>query len=386
MLSGVHFYHRITRKMVVAFGTMFNNITLKRYNKAGTQEIERINVPLMYAQKEKFYERITQDPNLSNETTMTLPRMSFEMDAITYDPLRKRSNFTNSFAAGSTGSKVKNIVATPYNFDFTLTIYVRNVEDGTQIVEQILPYFAPDYTLTMSLVDIASEKVDVPFILNSVSQDVNNVGVSSDNVRIIMWTLTFTAKGYMYGATTESKIIRKAIANTYDSTFNTTAQKEIIMSEESEQKRRLRSKAYYQKTYKRKRNTILKHVPNTLNASTHFIQRGDKFILPDSIKELANLEKEIIKYYPTRFAFSSNRRLQEVIDGKKMFIFFATAYLKLPSRMIADYLNLDRSTLSHHLYNAIAEIDRYLHVQYIAQQIENYLWKRHEQLRQKIHH
>jgi len=230
MLSGVHFYHRITRKMVVAFGTMFNNITLKRYNKAGTQEIERINVPLMYAQKEKFYERITQDPNLANETMMTLPRMSFEMDAITYDPLRKRSSFTNSFAAGSTGSKVKNIVATPYNFDFTLTIYVRNVEDGTQIVEQILPYFAPDYTLTMSLVDIASEKVDVPFILNSVSQDVNNVGVSSDNVRIIMWTLTFTAKGYMYGATTESKIIRKAIANTYDSTFNTTAQKEIIMS------------------------------------------------------------------------------------------------------------------------------------------------------------
>jgi len=230
MLSGVHFYHRITRKMVVAFGTMFNNITLKRYNKAGTQEIERINVPLMYAQKEKFYERITQDPNLANETMMTLPRMSFEMDAITYDPLRKRSSFTNSFASGSTGSVVKNIVATPYNFDFTLTIYVRNVEDGTQIVEQILPYFAPDYTLTMSLVDIASEKVDVPFILNSVSQDVNNVGVSSDNVRIIMWTLTFTAKGYMYGATTESKIIRKAIANTYDSTFNTTAQKEIVFS------------------------------------------------------------------------------------------------------------------------------------------------------------
>lgn len=230
MLSGVHFYHRITRKMVVAFGTMFNNITLKRYNKAGTQEIERINVPLMYAQKEKFFERITQDPNLANETMMTLPRMSFEMDSITYDPLRKRSSFTNSFAAGSTGSKVKSVMATPYNFDFTLTIYVRNVEDGTQIVEQILPYFAPDYTLTMNLIDVASEKIDVPFILNSITQDVNNVGVSSDNVRIIMWTLTFTAKGYMYGATTESKIIRKAIANTYDSTFNTTAQKEIIMS------------------------------------------------------------------------------------------------------------------------------------------------------------
>lgn len=230
MLSSTHFYHRITRKMVVAFGTLFNNIMLKRYNKAGTQEIERINVPLMYAQKEKFYERITQDPNLANETMMTLPRMSFEMTAITYDPLRKRSSFVNSFSAGSDNTKVKNVFASPYNFDFTLSLYVRNVEDGTQIIEQILPYFSPDYTVTMNLVDIASEKVDVPFILNSVSQDVDNVGVSSDNVRIIIWTLTFTAKGYMYGATTESKIIRKVTANTYDSTFNTTAQKEIVFS------------------------------------------------------------------------------------------------------------------------------------------------------------
>jgi len=230
MLSGVHFYHRITRKMVVAFGTMFNNITLKRYNKAGTQEIERINVPLMYGQKEKFYERITQDPNLANETMMTLPRMSFEMNAITYDPLRKRSNFTNSFSAGSTNSKVKNIVATPYNFDFTLSIYVRNVEDGTQIVEQILPYFSPDYTVTMNLVGVDSEKVDVPFILNSVSQDLENVGVSDDNVRIIIWSLTFTAKGYMYGATTESKIIRKVTANTYNSTYNDRNDREIVFS------------------------------------------------------------------------------------------------------------------------------------------------------------
>lgn len=229
MLSNVHFYHRIIRKMVVSFGTLFNNITLKRYNKAGTQEIERINVPLMYAQKEKFYQRITQDPELTKETQMTLPRMSFELNSIGYDPLRKRSNFVNSFASGSTNAVVKNIRATPYNFDFTLSIYVRNVEDGTQIVEQILPFFAPDYTVTMNLVGIDSEKVDVPFILNSVEQSVDDVG-SGDTIRIIIWTLTFTAKSYLYGATTESKIIRKATANTYDSTFNTTAQKEIVFS------------------------------------------------------------------------------------------------------------------------------------------------------------
>jgi hypothetical protein len=229
MLSGVHFYHRITRKMVVTFGTMFNNIMLKRYNKAGTQEIERINVPLMYAQKEKFYQRITQDPELTKETMMTLPRMSFEMTGINYDPLRKRSSFTNSFGEGTTNSTAKNVRSTPYNFDFTLSIYVRNVEDGTQIIEQILPYFAPDYTVKMDLVGIPTEKIDVPFILNSVSQDIDDVG-STDPIRIIVWTLTFTAKGYVYGPTTESKIIRKAIANTYDSTFNTQNERKITFS------------------------------------------------------------------------------------------------------------------------------------------------------------
>lgn len=229
MLSGVHFYHRITRKMVVTFGTMFNNIMLKRYNKAGTQEIERINVPLMYAQKEKFYQRITQDPELTKETMMTLPRMSFELTGITYDPLRKRSSFTNSFGDGSTNATAKTVRSTPYNFDFTLSIYVRNVEDGTQIVEQILPYFAPDYTVKMDLVGIPTERIDVPFILNSVSQDIDDVG-SSDPIRIIIWTLNFTAKGYVYGPTTESKIIRKAIANTYDSTFNTELERSITFS------------------------------------------------------------------------------------------------------------------------------------------------------------
>ena len=230
MLSGTHFYHRTIRKMVVAFGTMFNNIRLVRYNKAGTTEIERVNVPLMYSQKEKFYLRINQDPELTKETMMTLPRMSFELTSLEYDPLRKRSNFTNSFAAGSTNATVKNVRATPYNFDFTLSIYVRNVEDGTQIVEQILPFFAPDYTVKMDLVNIPSEKIDVPFILNSVSQNVEEFG-SGDPIRIIIWTLTFTAKGYLYGATSESKIIRKATANTYDSTFNEQHEREITFSD-----------------------------------------------------------------------------------------------------------------------------------------------------------
>lgn len=217
MLSGAHFYHRITRKMVVAFGTLFNNIRLVRYNKAGTTEIERINVPLQYSQKEKFYQRITQDPDLNMQVQITLPRMSFDLTSITYDPLRKRSLFSEGYSADSS-TTFKTVRATPYNFDFTLSIYVRNTEDGTQIVEQILPYFNPDYNVTIDLLGLSDQKVDVPFILNSINYDVEDIGGPTPT-RVLVWTLTFTAKGYMFGPITSRKLIRKSTANTYNSLF-----------------------------------------------------------------------------------------------------------------------------------------------------------------------
>jgi hypothetical protein len=212
MLSNTHYYHRITRKMVVLFGTMFNNLKLKRYNKEGTQEIERITVPLTYSTKEKFYARITQDPDLARQLQVVLPRMAFELTSITYDPLRKGSSFVDQFTAKDSG-QVSRITRTPYNFEFSLYIFVRNVEDGTQIVEQILPYFAPDYTLSASLVD--GIKTDVPIILQSVSQDISNDVGSPEELRSINWTLTFTVKGYLYGPAIDSKIIRKVTANTF---------------------------------------------------------------------------------------------------------------------------------------------------------------------------
>jgi hypothetical protein len=217
MLSGAHFYHRITRKMVVAFGTLFNNIRLVRYNKAGTTEIERINIPLQYSQKEKFFQRITQDPDLNMQVQMTLPRMSFDLTSITYDPLRKRSLFSEGYSVDSSTS-IKTMRATPYNFDFTLQIYVRNTEDGTQIVEQILPYFNPDYNVTIDLLGLSDQKVDVPFILNSINYDVEDLGGPTPT-RVLVWTLTFTAKGYMFGPITSRKVIRKSTANTYNSLF-----------------------------------------------------------------------------------------------------------------------------------------------------------------------
>lgn len=214
MLSNNHFYHRITRKMVVSFGTLFNNIRMVRYNKAGTHEIERIVVPLQYSQKEKFYQRVTQDPNLNQQVQITLPRMSFELASITYDPLRKRSLFADSYSPESS-TTIKSIRTTPYNFDFTLNIYVRNTEDGTQIVEQILPYFNPDYTMTIDLIGLSDQKVDVPFILNDIRYDVDDIG-GPDPLRLLNWTLNFTAKGYMYGPIISRKVIRKSTANVFN--------------------------------------------------------------------------------------------------------------------------------------------------------------------------
>lgn len=218
MLNSSHFYHRIIRKLVVAFGTMFNNVTLVRYNRAGTVEVERITVPLAYASKEKFYSRIVQDPELNREIMMTLPRMSFELTGITYDPLRRISTQIDNFGTTGAGAVAK-VKSVPYNFEFTLSVYVRNTEDGTQIIEQILPYFSPDYTLTIDLINLNGLKVDVPIILNNVTYEVTNNTGPVDETRAIIWNLTFTAKGYLYGvvdANTNNKLIEKVYANTFN--------------------------------------------------------------------------------------------------------------------------------------------------------------------------
>lgn len=217
--------------MVVTFGTLFNNIRLVRYNKAGTMEIERVTVPLSYSGKEKFYTRTTQDPDLFKEVQMTLPRMYFELESINYDPLRKRSLFLNEFG-GSTTNTVRSAYKTPYNFNFNLGIYVRNTEDGTQIIEQILPYFNPDYTVTVDLVDVGNP-IDIPIVLQTVSSQMMNDTGSPQETRVINWNLTFLMQGYLFGPITSdgnSKLIRKTIANTYVDTSGVEIEQRISVS------------------------------------------------------------------------------------------------------------------------------------------------------------
>lgn len=225
----IHYYHRIIRKLVVAFGSLFNNMRLVRYDSSTMTEIERINVPLMYASKEKFYMRIQNSPDLLNPVNLVLPRMAFEMNGISYDPLRKISNFTEIFAEGLPLG-LKKVRMAPYNFDFNLYCFVRNTEDGAQIVEQILPYFTPDYTVTLDFVGIDDMKMDVPIVFNSITYDDSHEG-DPESTRSIIWTLNFTAKGYLFGPVGDIKMIRKATANIYDSTYETNPLRAIPLAD-----------------------------------------------------------------------------------------------------------------------------------------------------------
>lgn len=214
-MFGTHFYHKITRKYVVLFGTMFNNITLVRTNTDTGAEIERMKVPIIYAPKEKYITRLREDSDQQRQIAIRLPRMSFEITGISYDASRKQNSMLK-VAKGNTGTSAKSTyMAVPYDINFDLNIYARNIDDGTQIVEQILPYFNPDYTATIDPVSTLGVLKDIPIILNSVS-NVNEFEGNFDATRFVNWTLSFTMKAHYYGPVSNPKIIRKVIANIFN--------------------------------------------------------------------------------------------------------------------------------------------------------------------------
>jgi hypothetical protein len=227
MLSGSSFYHRIIRKNVIAFGTVFNDITLKRFNYNTFTETERFKVPLVYSPKETFITKLLGDPNLQRNTQITLPRMSFEMTSIAYDASRKLSSFNQTFYVKSNSKLDFLRSGVPYTIGFELNIYARNVEDGTQIIEQILPYFEPDYTVSINFIDNIETKRDVPIILNDVSYSQEYEG-EKGTVRYLVWTLNFSMKTYFYTGTSESSLIRKTIANTSFELENTALRQFIL--------------------------------------------------------------------------------------------------------------------------------------------------------------
>lgn len=223
MLKNDHYYNRTIRKIVVAFGTLFNDLVLVRYNKAGTTEYERTRVPLSYGAKEKYLTRIVTDPTLTKSIATTLPRMSFDLVSLEYDSARKFITTQRNFAQAADGSISAQYTPVPYNFEFDLSIYVRNTEDGTQILEQILPYFTPDFTVTVDLIPSLGRKYDLPIILNSVNSQIEYEGDMS-STRLIIWNLTFTVKGYIFPAVSTVGLIQQANTSIYKDTRTTLTQ------------------------------------------------------------------------------------------------------------------------------------------------------------------
>jgi hypothetical protein len=206
------FYNQIIRKLVVGFGNLFDNITLVRYNPDLT-EAERFIVPIAYAPKELYVQRIEGDANLDKKVQMTLPRLSYEMKGFTYDATRKQNTNFKAFSVISGGQVVSQYNPVPYNFDFDLYLYTRNIEDAHQIVEHILPYFAPDYTIKLNLIPEMGTVKEIPVVLNSTSQDIIYEGTRDSDPRMIIWTLNFTVKGYVFGAISSAGLIKTSITN-----------------------------------------------------------------------------------------------------------------------------------------------------------------------------
>jgi len=204
-------YNRIIRKLVVGFGNLFKDITLVRYN-PDSSEAERLLVPIVYATKELYVRRLEDDPDLSKKIQTALPRMSFEMSGLTYDASRKQNTNFKQFSK-TTNGVVSQYNPVPYNFDFNLYIYVRNIEDGTQIIEHILPYFTPDYTIKINLIPEMGITREVPIILNSSTSDIVYEGDKDSETRMIIWTLNFTVKGFIFGKITETGLIKTSITN-----------------------------------------------------------------------------------------------------------------------------------------------------------------------------
>jgi len=229
MLGNKHFYNRTIRKVVVAFGTMFNDIQLIRYTKDGSTAKEVFKVPLSYGPKEKYLTRITSDPNLTKSVNTVVPRMSFDLVSLSYDSSRKQMTTLQNFGFSS-GAFASQYAPVPYNFEFSLSLYVRNHEDGTQILEQILPFFTPDFTVTVDFIGDMDQKYDMPVILNSVTPQIDYEG-DMMNTRIIMWDLSFTAKGYIWPRVNkddDAGLIKQANTNIYSDATNLDSQKVYV--------------------------------------------------------------------------------------------------------------------------------------------------------------
>jgi len=225
-MLGTYFYHEIIRKTIIGFGTLFNNIFIRHENKDGST-LSETKVPLGYGPMQKYLAKIEEQSQLDRAIALVLPRMSFEMTSIAYDPTRK-SGITQTFKASDGNNLKKVYMPVPYNIGFELSILTKLNDDALQIVEQILPFFQPSFNLTVDLISSIGEKRDVPIVLDSVTFQDNYEGNFSTR-RALIYTLRFTAKTYLFGPVAESTdgLIRKVQVDYHLDTNTSTAKREM---------------------------------------------------------------------------------------------------------------------------------------------------------------
>jgi hypothetical protein len=208
-MFGSQFYHQSIRKYVIMFGNMFNDIVVRRLDTTGVS-LQSVAVPLAYGPKEKFLVRITQDPNLDQQVAIQLPRMGFEMTTLSYDGQRRLAGTSRNVKVVDDKNKLDfTYMPVPYDLNFNLYAYVRNADDGAQIMEQIVPYFGPEWTNQVKLIPEMSLIQDVPTILNTVSIEDTYEG-DFDTRRALIYTFDFTVKAYFYGPVRRQGIIKRS--------------------------------------------------------------------------------------------------------------------------------------------------------------------------------
>jgi|TARA_Y100000289_G_scaffold21293_1_gene20584 hypothetical protein len=203
-MLGTYYYHEIIRKTIISFGTLFNTIDIKHKDQTG-KNYSTVRIPVAYGPAEKFLARLEQKPDIRKRVAITLPRIAFELSSITYDNSRKVSTMQTFKAVTKDGSKAarKVFMPVPYNLGFRLSIMSQYNEDALQILEQILPYFQPSFNITVDLVAAIGEKRDIPMVLDNISFD-DNYTSGYDEKRVIIHTLDFTAKTYLFGPVADS--------------------------------------------------------------------------------------------------------------------------------------------------------------------------------------
>jgi T4-like virus Myoviridae tail sheath stabiliser len=213
-MFGQRFYHGTIRKYVTYFGTLFNDVWIQR---DVDDIIQDLKVPLTYGPKDKVLARALAAPDLTNQqVAVTLPRMAFEMLTMSYDGTRKLNTINRNVSQSTDSGKLKyQYNPVPFNFTFSLYVMVKNAEDGTKILEQILPYFTPEWTSTLNLIPEMDIAMDVPVVLMNVTTDDRYEGDFTTR-RVLTHTLDFMVKGYVFGPVKSSKIITLANVNFFD--------------------------------------------------------------------------------------------------------------------------------------------------------------------------